>query len=52
MPINESGTFAFDVPLPAGAGATFFLDAEGGGSPIPGDPRVLNFRVFGLSWAD
>jgi glycosyltransferase involved in cell wall biosynthesis len=52
MPINEGGTFAFDVPLPAGAGATFFLDAEGGGSLIPGDPRVLNFRVFGLNWAD
>ena len=31
MPINEGGTFAFDVPLPAGAGATFFLAAEGGG---------------------
>jgi hypothetical protein len=39
------------VPLPAATGAIYTLDTEGGGDRIAGDPRVLNFRVFGLRWA-
>jgi hypothetical protein len=52
IPVRRSKTVAFRVPLPAGPGATFLLDAEGGGKLVAGDPRVLNFRVFGLRWAD
>lgn len=50
----RAGTFEFDLPLPATdtPGAIFLLDADGGGRIVPGDPRVLNFRVFGFRWAD
>jgi hypothetical protein len=50
--IDKAGPIALEVPLPAAAGAILVLDADGGGNVIPGDPRVLNFRVFGFRWAD
>jgi hypothetical protein len=40
-------------PLPASSPAAFSVElhAEGGGTTVPGDDRVLNFRVFGL-WVE
>ena len=37
-------------PLPASSPAVYTVElhAEGGGTRFPGDPRVLNFRVFAL----
>jgi hypothetical protein len=49
--IKAGGAIVLDVPLPAATGAIYTLDTEGGGDSIAGDPRVLNFRVFGLRWA-
>ena len=40
------------VPLQLPAGRSLFrIRVRGGGLPTPGDPRILNFRVFGLEWA-
>jgi hypothetical protein len=49
--IETAGSIVLDIPLPAATGAIYTLDTEGGGDIIAGDPRVLNFRVFGLRWA-
>jgi glycosyltransferase involved in cell wall biosynthesis len=49
--VETAGSIVLDVPLPAATGAIYTLDTEGGGDTIAGDPRVLNFRVFGLRWA-
>ena len=49
--IKTAGSIVLDVSLPAATGAIYTLDTEGGGDTIAGDPRVLNFRVFGLRWA-
>lgn len=34
------------LPVHAGALNIFRLHVEGGGAAVPGDPRILNFRVF------
>lgn len=34
------------LPVHAGPLNTFRLHAEGGGAAVPGDPRILNFRIF------
>jgi len=40
------------VPARVGPGAqSFRFEVEGGGQPVPGDPRILNFRVFRCDWA-
>jgi len=49
--VEAGGAIALDVPLPGTSGAIYVLDTEGGGDTIAGDPRILNFRVFGLRWA-
>jgi hypothetical protein len=36
------------VPVEAGKEAEFRLHVDGGGKTIPSDPRILNFRVFGI----
>lgn len=41
--------YQVDVPIKKGPNR-FRLGVEGGGLPTPNDPRVLNFRVFGLVW--
>lgn len=41
-----------EVPVKSGQGSTFTLTTPDGGRPIQGDPRILNFRVFGISWTD
>src|SRR4051812_45977316 len=38
------------LPLKAGRFARFILHTEGGGYVLPGDTRVLNFRVFRCEW--
>ena len=52
--VDAAGVVAFDLPegLLRGEGAIFSLDTEDGGRTIRGDPRILNFRIFGLSWVD
>ena len=50
--VQSSGVIVLSVPLPASNGTIYTLDTEGGGNKISGDPRILNFRVFGLRWAD
>ncbi len=49
--VETACSIVIDVSLPAATGTIYTLDTEGGGSIIAGDPRVLNFRVFGLRWA-
>ncbi len=49
--VNKAGSIAFDISLPAATGTIYTLDTMGGGATIAGDPRVLNFRVFGFRWA-
>ena len=50
--VRKSGAFAFDLPLEIGRGAIISLGTEDGGRAIRGDPRILNFRVFGFRWDD
>jgi hypothetical protein len=37
--------------LAGNEGAIFSLCTEDGGRTIRGDPRILNFRIFGFGWA-
>lgn len=38
-----------EMLLPIGAGVTrYLLHADGGGRPVPGERRILNFRVFSI----
>jgi hypothetical protein len=39
-------TIAISLPVHAGQTNVFQLHSNGGGKPIAGDPRILNFRVF------
>ena len=54
VPINGGGLVAIELPETAlaGEGAIFALGTEDGGHTIRGDPRILNFRVFGFAWED
>ncbi len=52
VPVRRGGIVTIDLPLEAGAGAIFSLGTEDGGRTIRGDPRILNFRVFGFRWAE
>ena len=49
--VETARSIVLDVSLSAATGAIYTLDTEGGGDIIPGDPRVLNFRIFRLRWA-
>jgi FkbM family methyltransferase len=40
------------LPIVKGQSAIFRLHVEGGGIPVPNDPRILNFRVFRYGWSD
>lgn len=46
--LSQRGTLIFALP-PARSGATYILHVDGGGSVIPSDWRILNFRIFGVS---
>ncbi len=52
VPVSGGGLVKMDLPLQAGAGAIYALGTEDGGRTIRGDPRILNFRVFGFRWAE
>ena len=54
VPINGGGVVAIELPETAlaGEGAIFALGTEDGGRTIRGDPRILNFRVFGFAWEE
>ncbi|MGC2410437.1 MAG: hypothetical protein WA441_10705 [Methyloceanibacter sp.] len=51
VPISEAGVVEIELPVIQGEGALLALDTEGGGCSIRGDPRILNFRIFGLRLA-
>jgi hypothetical protein len=46
------GPLTVELPLVPGPGTVFTLGAAEGGRRHPADPRVLNFRVFAVGWAD
>jgi glycosyltransferase involved in cell wall biosynthesis len=50
--VRSAGAVFLAVPLPVSSGAVYTLDTEGGGARTAGDPRILNFRVFKIRWAD
>jgi glycosyltransferase involved in cell wall biosynthesis len=50
--VRSAGPVVLAVPLPVSSGAVYTLDTEGGGARTAGDPRILNFRVFKIRWAD
>ncbi len=50
--VTEVGPVSLALAVAPGSGAIFRLDTEDGGRLVRGDPRVLNFRVIGLRWAD
>jgi len=50
--VRSAGAVVLAVPLPVSSGAVYTLDTEGGGARTAGDPRILNFRVFKIRWAD
>lgn len=46
--ISQRRTVIFSLPAAAYT-STYVLHVEGGGTSIPSDRRILNFRVFGIS---
>ena len=48
---RSRGVITLDLPLIDGPGSVFRIGTGDGGRIVPGDPRVLNFRVFALDWA-
>jgi len=52
--VRAQGRDTVRVPLPLRPGVdsqVFRLRVRGGGVTVPGDLRILNFRVFSLRWA-
>jgi hypothetical protein len=50
--VVDRSRVTFDLPLQVGTNATFILQAPDGGKPTPSDPRILNLRVFSITWAE
>ncbi len=51
--VGGSGPVTLDLPPTAdAAGAVYLLGTPDGGRTIASDPRILNFRIFALGWAD
>jgi hypothetical protein len=44
--VERRGTVKLFVPVESGKPNEFRLHVDGGGTPAPNDPRILNFRVF------
>lgn len=42
---------SFDVPLHYNETAIFRLHVDSDDLPVPGDSRIMNFRVFSLGWS-
>lgn len=49
--VTKGGVMEIELPVIEGEGALFMLDTEDGGRSICGDPRILNFRIFGIRLA-
>jgi 2-polyprenyl-3-methyl-5-hydroxy-6-metoxy-1,4-benzoquinol methylase len=49
--VRSKGIITFDLPIIAHEDNRFRLRVHSGGLPVPNDPRILNFRVFGVGWA-
>jgi hypothetical protein len=49
--VKERQAVELLLPLEAGKPNEFRLHVDGGGSPAPNDPRILNFRVFRIETA-
>jgi glycosyltransferase involved in cell wall biosynthesis len=45
-------TLDMNLPLQPAAAACFSFEVPGGGSRIPTDPRILNFCLYRIGWAD
>lgn len=50
--ISGGGPVEIELPVTEGHGMIVTLDTDHGGRTIKGDPRILNFRVFGFGWVD
>lgn len=50
--ITSEQRIEFILPVEQGDGAVFKLSTTDGGTLIEGDPRILNFRVWRIGWAD
>jgi hypothetical protein len=50
--VPAAGPVTIKLPLAAGPGAVFAIAAPDGGRRIQGDPRILNFRIFAVRWAE
>lgn len=50
--VRKRVTVELHLPLAASEASTFRLHISGGGKKIPSDPRILNFRVFRIGFAD
>ena len=54
-PVRNRATLTYLVPVEAGSGTPVRLHVDNGGHSTPKDPRVLNYRVFGIEampWRD
>jgi hypothetical protein len=48
---SATGRRTIRIPLTLGSRSNeLALRCDGGGTPTPGDPRKLNFRIFGITW--
>ena len=52
VPVDRTGPVPIELPAAPDPGAVYLLGTEDGGQVIRGDPRTLNFRVFGLRWEE
>jgi len=48
--VNGRQTISLSLPIVAGRPEIYRLHVDGGGRPIPKDPRILNFRIFEFGW--
>jgi hypothetical protein len=49
--VHGKGTVIFELPIEPHEDNRFRLRVQSGGLSVPNDPRILNFRVFGVGWA-
>lgn len=49
--VHGKDTVIFDLPIVLHEENYFRLRVQSGGLIVPNDPRILNFRVFGVGWA-
>ncbi len=47
--IRVSGRQKIEIPCPKGQTARLLLQVQGGGKPVRGDARIMNFRAFSVT---